>query len=487
MAFDPAGFSSDNDDEERVDALAASVPKLRIDDAFDADDKDDADDVNGFDLKTFVGLARREAANGDDETAREEDAEPSPVSTMGSSVLGRNGRPVPPALTLVTTGPSPALPQLDDDDLRNTGRREQFEDISLSPPASPLSTTSHSHNQVPVPVADSELNSPLKSPNPLALSTSNPRMKSVTSLALPGARSSTIRVVSPRPNYLSPTSTIPTPQAVDPIPQRAPSPSPNSKRVSENPALRTRPSTAPGGGRVIPGNHTGATTSAALADKLLSKTRPAHLPPKPRSEDLKHQREFEEMMKRSRAFEEERVKKEREKKLEREGRVEDATSVWEREILPDWRRVLRPGKDSERLRRMWWGGVPGKLRGRVWAAAIGNGLALSKGIYPSKRSPLFNQNSGHSYIHGFTSLETYRTCSSRAKRALSAGTFPAETLAEIEGDVRHTLPNLHIFHPEYGPMYQDLRDILCAWVVSRSDEGLGYVRISVSIPWDSPA
>lgn len=26
-------------------------------------------------------------------------------------------------------------------------------------------------------------------------------------------------------------------------------------------------------------------------------------------------------------------------------------------------------------------------------------------------------------------------------------------------------------------MYQDLRDILCAWVVSRSDEGLGYVRI----------
>lgn len=72
------------------------------------------------------------------------------------------------------------------------------------------------------------------------------------------------------------------------------------------------------------------------------------------------------------------------------------------------------------------------------------------------------------------SLDNYNTCLSRAKRALSSGVFPAETLQAIEEDILVTLPALHIFHPESGPLYQDLKDMLCAWVVSRADEGLGY-------------
>lgn len=38
----------------------------------------------------------------------------------------------------------------------------------------------------------------------------------------------------------------------------------------------------------------------SMLDKVISKTRPTHLPPKPRTEDLKHQHVWEEMMKRSR-------------------------------------------------------------------------------------------------------------------------------------------------------------------------------------------
>lgn len=45
----------------------------------------------------------------------------------------------------------------------------------------------------------------------------------------------------------------------------------------------------------------------------------------------------------------------------------------------------------------------------------------------------------------------------------------------IEEDISSTLPSIHIFHHETGPLYQELKDMLCAWVVSRSDEGLGYV------------
>jgi TBC1 domain family member 14 len=53
--------------------------------------------------------------------------------------------------------------------------------------------------------------------------------------------------------------------------------------------------------------------------------------------------------------------------------------------------------------------------------------------------------------------------------------FPAATLESIDADILATLPSLHIFRPGTGPLYDDLRDMLCAWVVARTDEGLPYV------------
>lgn len=62
----------------------------------------------------------------------------------------------------------------------------------------------------------------------------------------------------------------------------------------------------------------------------------------------------------------------------------------------------------------------------------------------------------------------------RAQKALSSGSFPSTTTHLMEEDINSTLPTLHIFNSSTGPLYQDLKDLLCAWVVSRSDEGLGY-------------
>jgi hypothetical protein len=31
------------------------------------------------------------------------------------------------------------------------------------------------------------------------------------------------------------------------------------------------------------------------------------------------------------------------------------------------------------LRKLWWRGIPSKLRAPLWESAVGNGLALSKG------------------------------------------------------------------------------------------------------------
>ncbi|KAG2118000.1 rab-GTPase-TBC domain-containing protein [Suillus discolor] len=185
--------------------------------------------------------------------------------------------------------------------------------------------------------------------------------------------------------------------------------------------------------------------------KVMSQTRPHFLPPKNRQEDQKHMADWQAMMKQSRAAEEKRRKALQERRLARELKIEQSMYKWEKEISSDWRVVYK----NPNLRRLWWNGIPTKLRASMWQQAVGNALALSK--------------------------DNYRNCFSRATRALSTGSFPAETLQTLEQDILSTLPSLHIFHPETGPLYQDLKDMLCAWVVSRADEGLGYVHGTAKI------
>jgi hypothetical protein len=183
----------------------------------------------------------------------------------------------------------------------------------------------------------------------------------------------------------------------------------------------------------------------------MSQTRPHFLPPKNRQEDQKHMADWQAMMKQSRVAEEKRRKALQERRLARELKIEQSMYRWEKEIVTDWRAVYK----NPNLRKLWWNGIPTKLRASMWQQAVGNALALSK--------------------------DNYKSCLSRATRALSSGSFPAETLQVVEQDILSTLPTLHIFHPKTGPLYQDLRDMLCAWVVSRADEGLGYVHGTAKI------
>ncbi|KAK0481730.1 rab-GTPase-TBC domain-containing protein [Armillaria novae-zelandiae] len=182
----------------------------------------------------------------------------------------------------------------------------------------------------------------------------------------------------------------------------------------------------------------------SILEKVMSKTRPSFLPPKSRQEDKKHMLDWQSMMKQSRAAAEKRRKAFEERRIVRERKIDESIHLWERDIVPDWRVVNK----NPALRRMWWRGIPSKLRASMWERAVGNPLALNK--------------------------DNYRVCLSRAKRALTSGTFPQATLELIEKDISTTLPALHIFHHEKGPMYTDLKDMLFAWVVSRTDEGLGY-------------
>lgn len=104
----------------------------------------------------------------------------------------------------------------------------------------------------------------------------------------------------------------------------------------------------------------------------------------------------------------------------------------------------------------------------MWQNAVGNSLALSKGKVCLFLAPILS-------LILYVRTDAFKACLARANRALSSGTFPAAITDLIEADIKSTLPSLHLFAPGTGPLYQDLKDMLCAWVVSRSDEGLGYV------------
>ncbi|KAM5532233.1 hypothetical protein V8D89_014072 [Ganoderma adspersum] len=241
-----------------------------------------------------------------------------------------------------------------------------------------------------------------------------------------------VRKALPSPLEIPPLTAGAASTSALPLTSSASVPTPTSAGLTEPPTPTTR-------------HRQSRSVGPSMLDKVISKTRPTHLPPKPRTEDRKHQQVWEEMMKRSRAAEEKRRNALQERRYARERRIEESIGVWEREIVPDWTVVQR----NAQLRRLWWHGIPTKLRASMWQNAVGNPLALSK--------------------------DSFKTYLSRAKRALASGSFPTTVLGLLEDDIQNTLPSINLFTPGKGPLYQDLKDMLCAWVVSRSDEGLGYV------------
>jgi len=206
--------------------------------------------------------------------------------------------------------------------------------------------------------------------------------------------------------------------------------------TSPNPPHKTLARPVPSKGRA---------SGPSLFQQVVSKTRPPYLPPKQKEEDNKHSKEWEEMMQQSRLNEQTRREELQARRLARELTIEANTSLWEKAILPNWKKAVR----DPILRKLWWDGVPTKLRSVVWERAVGNGLALHK--------------------------DTYASSLARARSLLAAQRFPAAALSVMEMDIDTTLPQLHIFNRLTGPLHDDLHNLLCAWIVCRAEEGLGYV------------
>lgn len=111
-------------------------------------------------------------------------------------------------------------------------------------------------------------------------------------------------------------------------------------------------------------------------------------------------------------------------------------------MLPNWRAVTHESAEGRELRRLWWDGtMPVRWRGRLWSLCIGNGLAVSR--------------------------TSFNGILDQARRGMSDGTFPEETMAALEEDVQGTLRNLKLFQ-RGGAMHEDLVDLLLGYVVYTS-------------------
>ncbi|KAJ7706030.1 rab-GTPase-TBC domain-containing protein [Mycena rosella] len=395
---------------------------LDLDDAFA-----ESDDENDFKFSPEAirqDIARHELSRADPHNNVDESEQAHyPGVDESVSTLDMNGTgPPSPA-----SSPPPEIP-LDEDEME-----AQFSQISLS---------------------ESTADVPADVPSPMSHASDHPYPNVVINVSRSPTHRATVSLTSEPEgsSFRTPDHSPPRPgsahsslseSVADPIPPLPPISDPPSNGTSSSIPPSPPPIPVP-----LPSNNpahrpTRSSGPSAL-EKVRSKTRPSFLPPKSRQEDNKHLGEWEAMMKLSRSMAEKRRRAFDDRRLAREKKIEDSLNIWEKEIVPDWKMVHK----NPALRKLWWEGIPTKLRASMWANAVGNALALSK--------------------------DNYRTCSARAKRALGSGAFPAATLSLIEQDISTTLPSLHIFHQENGPLYSDLKDMMCAWVVSRSDEGLGY-------------
>lgn len=120
--------------------------------------------------------------------------------------------------------------------------------------------------------------------------------------------------------------------------------------------------------------------------QVLSHTRPSHLPPKDRTEDEVHLHQWAAMM--SSAKEADLIKQHEAevRRLEKEKKLAMSVHTWEKLLAEGEAGIarIRKGKSPE-SRTMWFEGIPGYLRGKAWSLAIGNPLALSKGILNPRR------------------------------------------------------------------------------------------------------
>ncbi|KAF1824380.1 RabGAP/TBC [Dissoconium aciculare CBS 342.82] len=188
-------------------------------------------------------------------------------------------------------------------------------------------------------------------------------------------------------------------------------------------------------------------------EAVLTRTRPSWLPPKSKKEEKRHLKEFQQMMARAAEAEKKRAAKDQEAQETREEMQDSIARIWEQHVLPNWDAVVR----EPRTRELWWRGVTPHNRGQVWSRAIGNELELTAASYSAALSR----------AHTLESSISTLPVEDRAHHK-EAAWFDA-----ITRDVPNVLPEERVFQMG-GRLHAQLRDVLKAYAMYRSDVGYVY-------------
>jgi hypothetical protein len=67
--------------------------------------------------------------------------------------------------------------------------------------------------------------------------------------------------------------------------------------------------------------------------------------------------------------------------LAREKASRVKADYWSNLLLPNWATEMTNPELRASHRKMWWNGIPPRLRGQVWSKAVGNDLEVTEGTF----------------------------------------------------------------------------------------------------------
>ncbi|KAJ4340508.1 hypothetical protein N0V87_002493 [Didymella glomerata] len=120
---------------------------------------------------------------------------------------------------------------------------------------------------------------------------------------------------------------------------------------------------------------------SAEKQKYLSRTRPSWLPPKNPKEEKKHLKEYQRMLARIEEAERLEAQRAQDEALAREKASRVKADYWSNLLLPNWATEMTNPELRASHRKMWWNGIPPRLRGQVWSKAVGNDLEVTEGTF----------------------------------------------------------------------------------------------------------
>ncbi|KAF2854631.1 hypothetical protein T440DRAFT_416047 [Plenodomus tracheiphilus IPT5] len=191
---------------------------------------------------------------------------------------------------------------------------------------------------------------------------------------------------------------------------------------------------------------------SAEKQKYLSRTRPSWLPPKDPKEEKKHLREYQRMLARIEEAERLEAQRAQEEALAREKASRIKAEYWANLLLPNWKTEMTNPDLRATHRKMWWNGIPPRLRGQVWQKAVGNDLEVTEATYTialEKAQKEIKQH-GHEALGG--------------------------RYARIVDSTQTVFPDLKMFaartsssSQDAQPLHQDLVDVCLAYSTYRPD------------------